>query len=449
MKKIIVTTGVIAVAGGLATALTMSSCDQCDVAPKPSVIVQLVAQDGAALDALEVDGVWYEWTKEDGSTVKLDAECLNPEQRCSDWQLGDGQAGEYVFHAEVCGEQFDSAIAVDLNDDGCEVDTRIVELPISADKCLDIGKPDPANPHPTDIQKPGDGPQLPPTPTWKAPSDPKCTMQANFSVVANLTTTDVHGAIVPLSPEKVSYTFIPAPGEGSPVDQTKAGAGAKGEKPDHSGERELKVNCFNRECSSFFAGIETEGEFIITAKACGEAVQAIATVGRTEDGCHVDTQFVNLEIDGEACRDLALEATPVPDQRPECPVTAPIPSAYLLPVVQEGDMLRPWPTRQLMYEKEDPQARPAEAFCAMPASNGRCSMWVAGFGEYGMFKAWTEACAGVSEVSYTVDPAADGCGPQTSWVTMTVDTKGCVQPPVPGVNPPPPSTAAEGTDVLG
>ena len=55
MKKVVITTGIVAIAGGLATAVFMPSCEpECDVEAKPSVIVRLVDQDAAGATLTQV-----------------------------------------------------------------------------------------------------------------------------------------------------------------------------------------------------------------------------------------------------------------------------------------------------------------------------------------------------------------------------------------------------------
>ena len=451
MKKFIITTGVIAVAGGLVTAAAVSSCDTtCEVEAKPSVIVQVVDQETAAGTTARVSAqeVWYEWTNEDGEVVKEAAECVD--EGCTEWVLGNGQPGVYAFHATVCGQVFESEVTLDFNDEGCEVDTRIVDLSVSTSAC------------PTDIQAPepptsGPPPSVPP---WLAPSDPACTLEARFSVVGALWG-EVEGRMVPIEADRVYFIHQPTSAEGGEDEGGKGkgheigkgkgheigkGKGHGEHDEDGAGPEETPAICLDEGCTRFAAGVETMGRFTVGAEACGQVVEATATVGRTEDGCHVDTQSVVLQFDASKCRDTpTIQANP---EQPECPSTTHTPSAVIMPVVQEGDMLRPQPTSTLMFAVagREVDGRKAQGFCAVEAANDLCEVWIAGWGRTGDFVAYTEACGIETAVSYSVPMAEDGCGPDTLWLPVSVDTRGCIQAPSTEGNPPP-VTPAAGTDI--
>ena len=119
------------------------------------------------------------------------------------------------------------------------------------------------------------------------------------------------------------------------------------------------------------------------------------------------------------------------------------PSAYVLPMILEGDFYRSHPTADLIYTQGDFRD---EGYCAHKAANDKCAMWVAGWGRTGDFVAYTDSCGKETTVSYTVDLAEDGCGPETKYVMALVDTRGCIRTPTPGANPPP-DTPAAATDL--
>jgi hypothetical protein len=119
------------------------------------------------------------------------------------------------------------------------------------------------------------------------------------------------------------------------------------------------------------------------------------------------------------------------------------PSAIILPVTDGGDVWLPHPTENLVYEHD---GRRGQGFCAELADNGKCRMWIAGFGQTGRFRAFTETCERKTEVVYTVEMAENGCHPKTAFVPAFVDTTGCITPPTPG-GPSGPDTPPAATDV--
>lgn len=418
MKKVVITTGIVAIAGGIATALFMPSCEpECEVEAKPSVIVRLVDQNaaGATLTQVRADEVWYEWTNEDGETVKQQATCMDDE--CTEWMLGTGAAGSYEYHAKVCGRQFDASVSVELNDGGCEVDTQLVDLSVSTVDCPGLQAPEspelPTPPPPTDST-------MDDVLKWQIPSGPTCTLEARFSVVASLYT-ERNGRMVPIGTNRAYFIHDPH-------------AGDPGE--------EIPAMCLDQACTRFGAGLELEGRIVVGAEACGQSVEASFEVGRTADGCHVETQFATLKFDAVACQgDPIYEPTP---PKPECPSTAPAPSAYVFPVYQQGDMLISKPTADLTYTVgEEFRGR---GFCANEAAGGKCALWITGWGRTGEFTAFTEACGIESAIPFTVEPTADRCGPDTQYVLAFVDTRGCLLPASPEGHPPP-TTPAAGNDV--
>ena len=116
-----------------------------------------------------------------------------------------------------------------------------------------------------------------------------------------------------------------------------------------------------------------------------------------------------------------------------------------MPFVQEGDLFWPFPTKGMTYVLRGETETPTEAFCAIPTDDGRCSLYIPGYGLAGEFRAFTTACDAESSVMFSVGRDADLCI-ETVWVPMSVDTKGCIKSPSPEGNPPP-ATVAGGTEV--
>lgn len=409
MKRVVITTGIVAVIGGAATILLMPSCDpDCEVLSKPSVILQIIAKQptAGANDDIVAEKVWYEWTNEDGETVSKQAECMDDE--CTEWMLGDGAPGTYAYHASVCGQQYDASVTLELNDGGCEVDTQMVELPVNG--CADMREPESSQP-----PQAGD-PEL--TLTQKV-----CTLEARPSVLVNVVG-QVGSRLVPLPAEHAVYEVHQPP---------------KPEHPPHSNRGELPGICLNEACSVFAAGFETTGDFEISAEVCGEVVRTRATVGKTSNGCHVETQHVQLMGDASKCKDpLVFAATPI-NPRPECDREDMPVSALVFPVTDGGDVWIPYPTAALHYVHDGATHR---AYCAQKADNGKCIWWAVSGGHTGRFQAFTETCGIETGVTFSVETTEDGCYPVTEFVPVFVDTHGCIRSPWPPKVTPPPTTPA-------
>jgi hypothetical protein len=417
MKNVVITTGVVAVLGGVATVLFMPSCDpDCEVQPKPSVILQVVAKqpNASATHTIAAEKVWYEWTNDDGETVSQQAECMDDE--CTEWMLGGGNPGTYAYHATVCGQQYDGTVTLELNDEGCEVDTQMVELPVNG--CEDLTAKPPRPPQAND-------PEL--TVTQKV-----CTLEARPSVLVHVVG-QVGSRLVSLPADRVFYEIHEPP---TPEHPTK---GEHPTHPEHPNSGEQPGICLNEECSLFAAGFEKTGGFEIGAEVCGEVVRTRATVGKTADGCHVDTQHVQLMGDASKCKEpLTYAPTPL-NPKSECVREDMPPSAFVFPVTDGGDVWLPYPTEALHFVHQGETHR---GYCAQTAENGKCTWWVISGGRTGRFQAFTETCGVESAVAFTVETSEDGCYPVTQFVPVFVDTHGCIRPAWPPKGNPPPTTPA-------
>jgi hypothetical protein len=396
MKKIVITTGVVAIAGGVATALFMSSCDpDCQVEAKPSVIVQVVDQNAGegAVKYVAADEVWYEWTDEEtGEKLSKKAERMDDEGM--EWMLGAGRPGTYTYHAKVCGQQYDSEVTLDLNEEGCEVDTEMVELAVDAASCVQARAAEPTEDE-LDV-------------TTKV-----CTLEARASVIANVVA-EIDGRKVPVPTDRVFYVWSGEPNG-----------------------REMPGVCINEDCSQFVAGWEKEGDFTVGVEVCGAVARASATVGKTSNGCHVETQSVRIVADASGCKELP-EYEFQPPEKESCSLEL-RPSAFLTPVTEAGDMWLPYPTEDLWFEHDGTRHR---GYCAEKADNGKCQWWITGWDRTGRFKAYTETCGVETAVTYSVEATEDGCHPKTAFVPVFIDTHGCIRAPGPkyGGSPATPTT---------
>lgn len=415
MKRVVITTGVVAIVGGAATILFMPSCDpDCEVHPKPSVILQIVAKQptAGAPDAVVAQNVWYEHTNDEGERITKQAECLDDE--CTEWILGDGGPGTYEYHATVCGQPYTSSVTLELNDDGCEVDTRMIELPV--DRCMEALASEPPRP-----------PQSSDELTIRQKT---CTLEARPSVLVSIVG-QVDSHLVPLPADRVFYrVHEPAAPEHPTTNESPP--------PEVPNTGEMPGICLNEKCSMFAAGFERTGDFEVGAEVCGQVVTANATVGKTSNGCHVQTQQIQLMADASKCEGLQVPVATSPNPQPRCDREAHA-SAFVFPVTDGGDVWIPYPTENLYFMHDGTRY---EGYCAQTAANGKCTWWVVGWGRTGRFQVFTETCDVESGVLFSVEPSEDGCHPDTEFVPVFVDTRGCIRSVWPPEGNPPPKTPA-------
>jgi hypothetical protein len=197
----------------------------------------------------------------------------------------------------------------------------------------------------------------------------------------------------------------------------------------------LRAECMDDSCTEWVLGYERPGTYEIHALVCGrEYTSRAITVGMTEDGCHVETEWVKMNVDSSTCRPDALAS--VDDLRspddPACTLES-HPSAIVMPVLDGGDVYLPYPTEQLWFEHGDTRHK---AVCASELeANGECSRWITGWELDGRFKAYTETCDVVTEIEYEVGRTVDGCHVETAYVPVFMDTHGCIQSPQPKFDP--------------
>ena len=82
----------------------------------------------------------------------------------------------------------------------------------------------------------------------------------------------------------------------------------------HAGKTH-EARCLDSEgtCSgTWIAGYELEGRIEVSTEYCDKVVSKSVEVGRTEDGCHVETEFMLLEVDTTGCLTGQTPPTPPP-----------------------------------------------------------------------------------------------------------------------------------------
>lgn len=277
-RRTMIFTGVLGWAGGLATAFAVSSCDpeECTAtdAPRASVVVSFATQDGKAVAADEVRYSVVD-KQDDGSfqipTYTQPGTCLDDD--CTRWAVGVEEDGHFRIEAEACGETQHASIEVGLDEAGCHVDTERVEIEVDGVACAkdeDFPLKDPAH------------------------CDKMARPSAHIWVVQRY---DDYYATVPV--DKVYWT-------------TKDG-----------GKQDARclTDLADGSCYAWVAGYEIPGKMEISTEWCDVEVKRQIDVGMTEDGCHVQTEYMMLEVETRGC--LAGVPQPIPDKDPPWRMTAP------------------------------------------------------------------------------------------------------------------------------
>ena len=390
-KRIYITTGILAFVGAGLTAVAVTSCDtECTLESRASVIVNIATMDGSAPTPLTAENVWYEKVPDPADADGVDglappavphaAVCNNED--CSQWIAGFEEEGEFRVFANICGETVEGRATVEMEPDGCHVATQTIML-------------EPTNPE-LCVERPVDNPP--------DPDDPTCTSEARVSVM--VTTID-EGGTHSVPADEVTYLA-----NNSSVLQ--------------------QAHCANEDCSQWAVGYEVSGDIVINANACGDTGSATVNVGMTEDGCHVETEHVMIEVDGDRCKDKV--------ELPKVCDGVLYPSIYLYVAEDGGDVYLPVKADAVRYEH---QGRTDDAQCI---DDPKCASWIAGYGIGGPINLEVEACGKVHEQRVEVEMSEDGCKPIAEYVTVLVDKDGCeLARPGSEPNPPPPAPSGPGS----
>jgi hypothetical protein len=387
MKKVFIATGVAAGVGGLLTAVLVSSCDtECTMEARPSAIIEFIDINSSTNEVSTVSPteIWYTVTDATGASQTGRPQCMN--DGCSEWMLGYEKPGTYEIHATVCGQEYVNTLEVGMTEDGCHVATEWARFEVDSSLCPPVDKVA------TEVRAP----------------EP-CSLEGRYSVIVQVG----KGEGEVLTPVPTTSRYFKWSGDAD--------------------QRKWPGLCLDQDCTQFAAGIEQAGRFEVGAEVCGEVVAQTVAVEKTADGCHVDTQLVNLVVKGDGCEDEPKAVYPPVD--PTCSGWA-LPSAIVMPVIDGGDVWMPYPTEQMWYENNGQTHR---ATCAGELDqNGKCSRWVTGWERDGKFAAYTETCDEITKVEYKVGKTMDGCHVETIYVPVFMDTRGCIQAPQPKGNEPRP-----------
>ncbi|MEX1362982.1 MAG: hypothetical protein AB1Z98_07640 [Nannocystaceae bacterium] len=273
-KTLFIITGAAAWIGGIATAMTAASCDveSCQSDPQPSAIVRFWAQDGSTQVPVQASAVKFQVHATDG--IRHDDLAPTPAEpqlgvcmdvACTQWMIGSDQPGRIAITADVCGEHYAAETVVELDELGCHAQTEIIDVQVDARGC-------PVAPE-----------RIPPY---------ECEPAAHPSV---------HVMVA----KKYDDYFAAAD-----VDMVWF---------EHEGKTH-EARCLQGDdgkCMAWIAGYELEGPISVSTEYCDTVVSKTVTVEPLPSSCHVDTEYMILEVSTQGCLTDDLPAQPPP--RPGAP----------------------------------------------------------------------------------------------------------------------------------
>lgn len=269
--RTIVFTGMAGLAGGLITLAVGSSCDvECMPDDRPSIVVAFHGVEGTARIPQAATSVTYRFrgVDDDGDAiedslttapVREDGYCLDRD--CTRWVVGTDQVGTFDIEAVVCGQTVHEQVEVPLAPDGCHPQMQHLSIAVTC-------------------------PDVPPDPPLRADTE-TCDKMARPS----------------------TFVYV-----GQMHDDYLQAVGVERVWFEHAG-RVAEANCAGPdvdpgECAVWTAGWELEGRIEVFTQWCDAIVSEQVTVGRTQDDCHVETEFVMLPVSTRGC---LTGQTPEPD----------------------------------------------------------------------------------------------------------------------------------------
>ncbi|MFO7566837.1 MAG: hypothetical protein R6X02_29610 [Enhygromyxa sp.] len=191
-----------------------------------------------------------------------------------------------------------------------------------------------------------------------------------------------------------------------------------------------RAQCLDENCTEWLLGYERPGSYVVHATVCGQEYTQTISVGMTDDGCHVDTQWIKIEVDSSTCRpDLA----PADEVRTPTQCTLEARYSVLVDVVAEvHGRVQPVPTERRYFKwSGDPDQREWPGMCL----DQECSQFAAGLEQEGSFEIGATVCGELFTTKAEVGKTEDGCHVATESVVLRASLDGCDEEPDP-IHPP-------------
>lgn len=205
-------------------------------------------------------------------------------------------------------------------------------------------------------------------------ADPMCTLEARPSAIVSLT--DERGDEIAGPHATVTYSL-------------------------GSSTANHVAPCTDATCEHWRVGYEKSGPISINAAACGGEGATQIDVGMTSDGCHVDTEYVELTVDDANCPTVT---TPPPACNPVAS-----PSVVVVPVKKVDDFLLPTDLDSLEISKD-------ERSYPLTCLDEGCTQWVGPWSTTGVFTIEASACG--ETIRERVEVTRGECSVDTQYVIL-------------------------------
>jgi hypothetical protein len=273
-KTWFILTGAAAWLGGVATAMTAASCDveTCETDPQPSAVVRFHTQSGSAWVPVRADSVRFQVHPTGGDPqtdlatppATEDGSCLD--DGCTKWTVGKDQPGRVQIWADVCGRSYSAEVNVEMDELACHTATEYLDIEVDDRTC------------PMDAER---------IPEWECegPAHP------SVHVLVAKRFDDYYAAV------DVDMVWF-----------------------EHDGKT-YEARCLQngQSCSAWIAGYEIEGPITVSTEHCETVVSKTVEVEPIPNSCHVQTEYVMLEVSTRGCLTGLDQQEPPPPPRPEWP----------------------------------------------------------------------------------------------------------------------------------
>lgn len=266
-KTLFILTGAAAWVGGIVTAMAALSCDveTCETDPQPSAIVRFYAMHGSTRVPVRADAVRFQVHAEGGDPqTDLAAPPALQSGRCFDdactqWAVGWDEPGRVEIWADACRQSYTAEVSVEMDAMVCHAETQLVDIKVDDSTC------------------PMDPERLPP---WE------CDKMSHPSV----------------------HVYV-----AKQYDDYFAAVDVDAVWFEHRGQT-FEARCLQSEhgCMAWIAGYELEGPITVSTEYCDTVVSKTVEVEKIPYSCHVQTEYVMLEVSTRGCLTGQVQEDPPP-----------------------------------------------------------------------------------------------------------------------------------------
>ena len=366
MKRLMIISTTVAFCGGIGTMMAASSCDpECINDRRTSVYLELEAAKGEDWDpqrhpttvSYVVRSIGNEDSNFEG-TFGADPEprpgrCLD--MKCDQFALGFDEPGLYEIEVEVCGKAFKTTVDVPMDLDACHVESQGVTMALDDSGCRSAAVPRDMAPEDDGHIRECDPLEVAHPSVFVMVANPQGDVMNPVDVESVWYTvkphTDVHpgddtltarAGIDPTDEEDLNrFRAKQPPGDPEPVDDIRDPANSQPDGKHHEHDEDCDhddddddddddndnddgaelerhqafciADADGTGCRAWIAGFDTEGEFTVGTTYCGVEVQQTIVVEKELLACHVQTEYVVLDVETTGCLQTPTEEPADPD----------------------------------------------------------------------------------------------------------------------------------------